>query len=108
MTLSAKLHERRFLENGREVVRTITALCDADLLGKVLEEGDLAIDLQKYRSFYEGETVPTEEAARMLREGKNLNIVGKQSVALALKTLNIPKRQVRKIAGVPHLQVYYV
>ena len=104
----AKQHEKRLLQDGREVARYITALCDANLLGNVFEEGDLFLDLKTFRAFYEGKKVSKKEAETLLKNAKNVNVVGKKSVALALKVLKVPASSVKKIAGVPHLQIYYV
>ncbi len=104
----AKTHEKHLFQEGRETVRYITALCDANLLGSAFEEGDLVLDLKTFRAFYEGKKVSKKEAEALLKNAKNVNVVGKKSVALALKVLKVPSASVKKIAGVPHLQVYYV
>lgn len=96
------------MEGGRQVEKRVVAICDADLLGKVFEQGDLVLDLQKYRSFYDGEKVSEEGVAKMLEGAMSYNLVGKKSIAAATKVLKIDIKGVKKIKGVPHLQVYYV
>ncbi|MBU1197710.1 DUF424 family protein [Candidatus Micrarchaeota archaeon] len=104
----AKVHERRFLQNDREVVRRITAICDASLLGKIFEEKGMVIDLKKYRSFYEGDKVAAKKAEQLLKEATNANLVGKKSVGLALKVMKGNASSVKTIQGIPHLQIYFV
>lgn len=86
----------------------IVALCDEDLLGKVFEEGGTCLDLKAYRSFYEGRRVGEAEAAEMIRNAANLNLVGEKSLAAARKALDLDESAVRRVKGVPHLQVYRV
>ncbi|MFH1443752.1 MAG: DUF424 family protein [Candidatus Micrarchaeota archaeon] len=88
------------------VERRVVAICDKELLGKVFEEGELVLDLQKYRSFYEGESVTVAEVGKMVEGAGNINLVGKKAIAAASKNIEIDKRMVRKIGGVPHLQIY--
>jgi len=87
---------------------TILALCDREHLGKVFREGELRLDLKTYSSFYKGELVTEEDARRALRDADSLNLVGKRSIALAEKLGIISKAAVRKIGGVPHVQVYRI
>lgn len=105
--MKAKVHERKTISSGRETIATVVALCDANLLGKVLEEGELCLDLSRNRGFYEGEKVSEEKAIALLRTpGANLNLVGEKSLAAARKAFSINEASVRKISGVPMLQVY--
>ena len=104
----AKLHERTIMESGRPAVRRILAACDAELLGRVFREGDAVLDLQKYRSFYEGGKVTQGELAVLLKESVNINLVGKKTIAVAGKCMKLSPAGVKKIGGVPHLQIYFV
>ena len=90
------------------VEKRIVAICDADLLGKVFEEGERVLDLQKYRSFYEGEMVTEKGVAELLEGAMSYNLVGKKSIAAAGKVIRIDPKSVMKIGGIPHLQVYFV
>ena len=44
----------------------ILAMCDEELMGKVLKAGKLVLDLDKYASFYNGELVSDEQAFGMV------------------------------------------
>ncbi len=90
--------------HGSEVNR-IVALCDAEFLGRVLAEGKIRLDLEKYADFYRGEKVDAAKAVAALRETKNANIVGARSLAAA-KEAGFDVSGAIIISGVPHLQAY--
>ena len=83
--------------------RDVVAICDSDLLGKRFEQGKLQLDVKE--SFYKGEEVDEERLIqvikRMAREDATFNIVGKNSVDIALKEGIIIKEGIREIQGVP-------
>jgi|YelNatPaOPRAMG01_1025707.scaffolds.fasta_scaffold06317_6 hypothetical protein len=93
-----KIHERM----GKRVV----ALCDKELIGNVYEKDGLVLDLKTYRNFYVGEIVGEEEAKKHLENFDSANIVGKNSVSLAIRMGLCKKSEVRTIAGIPHIQIY--
>lgn len=100
------MHERKDPKTGRVLTRIIAA-CDAGLLGKVYpgREG-VALDLKKFRHFYEGEKVTAEGLGKLLEGAANVNLVGKNSIDAASKVLPLSIRNARTIGGVPHLQFY--
>ena len=106
--MHAKVHERTIIGSGRPAIRRIVAACDSELLGRVFREGEAVLDLQKYRSFYEGEKVTEGELAAMLEGAGNINLVGEKTIAVAGKCLKVNPAGARKIKGVPHLQIYFV
>lgn len=103
--MMAKVHQR---VDRHGQVWHVTAICDKELLGKTLKEGEVTLDLDKYRSFYEGMRVTEAEALGLLQGSRNVNIVGKNAVACAKKALDIDSKQVKKVQGVPHIHIYYV
>ncbi len=103
--MMAKVHHRVDRE-GR--TWNVTALCDKELLGKVLKEGDVTLDLKLYRSFYEGNGVTETQAIALLRAARNVNAVGPKSVACAKAALKVDAKQIKKVQGVPHIHIYYV
>ncbi|MBI5158803.1 DUF424 family protein [Candidatus Micrarchaeota archaeon] len=87
----------------------VLALCDAELLGKILREGEATLDLQSFRSFYEGEKVNASRAEKELKNCTSANLVGKKSVATAVKAKIIAGQEnVKTIQGIPHLQIYRI
>jgi len=89
----------------------ILAMCDKELLGKVLEEGDIVLDLKSYRSFYEGELVPDNSTADRILSGVKVasaNIVGKESTVAAVRNNIIEKGNIKKVKGIPYAHAYKV
>jgi uncharacterized protein len=84
----------------------VVALCDKELIGKVLREGELVLDLKKYSGFYVGEIVGKAKAKEMLKDAISINLVGKKSLALALELKLCKSGEEKNVAGVPHLQIY--
>lgn len=80
----------------------IISLCDADLIGKRFEDGKRQLYVTE--QFYKGEVKTEEEIIRILKYAQNINIVGKESISLALKAKIIDKNHVMKIKGIPHAQ----
>lgn len=95
-----KVHEG---ERGR-----IVAVCDKDLIGKVLEEGDLFLDLDKYRGFYVGELAGRERVEELLSDFASVNLVGRRCVDIALAMGIADDDDVIYIKETPHIQIYKV
>ncbi|HJJ35910.1 MAG TPA: DUF424 domain-containing protein [Methanocorpusculum sp.] len=85
---------------------TITALCDAELIGRTLvgEYCDLVID----DDFYGKEPTPQDEIIAALKDAVNANIIGRKSCALAIAIGVIAPDDCMEIEGIPHAQVYRV
>lgn len=91
-----KVHE----SGGRSVV----ALCDEDLIGKTLEDEKMRLEIAE--RFYKGDKLPEKEILEILNDAANINIVGKESIAFAIKNKIITEEHVIEIQGIPHAQVY--
>jgi len=82
--------------------RDIVVVCDSDLIGKTFEREGKILEIKE--NFYRGEEKTSEEIREimenMLREDATFNIVGKNSVELAIKTGVIKKESVKEIGGV--------
>jgi hypothetical protein len=85
----------------------VVALCDAELIGRVLADGARRLDLSMFADFYRGNLVGHEEAASALRSAANANIVGKKSMAAAMNA-GLDVSAAVSISGVPHLQIYRI
>ncbi len=86
----------------------VVAVCDEDLLGKVLEDKDACMDLARYRSFYEDALVGADEVEEALRSFDSANIVGEEAVAVAMKMGLIGKKDVMYIKKTPYIQIYRI
>ncbi|MDD1768957.1 MAG: DUF424 family protein [Methanomassiliicoccales archaeon] len=85
---------------GRE---TVVAACDKDLIGKVLRDGELRLEVAS--SFYEGEDVDEEKLLSRLSLATIANLVGHRTISIAAKHNYINEDCVLMIAGVPHAQM---
>lgn len=91
-------------ETGKE---KIVGLCDQVLIGKVLREGAVVLDLDRHRAFYVGTICSEQDVLARLEGFTSINAVGERSVAL-LKKAGLAKGAGITIQGVPHVQVYKV
>lgn len=83
--------------------RTVVAVCDEDLLGRKIEDGDLQLDLSS--DFYRGTSYSDKVLVRdIMRNADVLNVVGKTAVALALEEGLIDKAHIITVKDVPHAQ----
>ncbi len=83
--------------------RTVVAVCDDNLLGQKIEDGELQLDLSS--DFYKGTSYSDKILVRdIMRNADVLNVVGKTAVALALEEGLIDKMHIITIKGIPHAQ----
>jgi hypothetical protein len=86
-----------------EAYRTIVAVCDSDLIGKVFSEGIKQIQVKE--NFFKGEEKSKEEIIEIMKEmdkeDATFNIVGKESVECALKAKIISKEGIIHIDKIP-------
>ena len=85
---------------------TILTACDKKHLNKTLAEG--IIEFKTRDSFYGKNEISEQELINKLNEANSINLVGEKTVAIALKQGLVEEKHVRKISGVPHLQIYRV
>lgn len=86
-------------KRGTEVLVTI---CDSELFGKKLKEGDLKLEINK--SFYEGEEMSVEECLDKLQDATIANMVG-SIVEHAIEKGYVNSENVLEIEGVQHAQL---
>jgi Uncharacterized conserved protein len=97
--------KRHKTENG-----VIIAMCDERLIGKVISEGEVVIDIQMYADFYKGELIEAKDApaAEEIDGFSSANIVGDEACRAAVKLGMIDAKRVRKVGGVPFAQSFRV
>ena len=76
----------------------ILTLCDSDLIGKKL------FNITISNAFY-GSSEYNEKYSKALKEAKNINALGKQSINLLLKNKIIKQKDVKYYDNIPHVQV---
>lgn len=79
-------------------------ICDADLIGKTLEEGKLKMHISK--DYFGGQIVDEVEALRLMKQVPIINLAGKKSVDIAITNNLGSQGAVRVIQGVPFLMIY--
>ena len=85
---------------------TMLNMCDAILLGKHLKEQDGPLNIHISPEYYGGDIINKEKAAQMLRSAHVINIVGENSVNLAIHLGLGSRGGARIISGVPFLLVF--
>ena len=88
----------------------ILAMCDADLIDKVLTEGDLEINIKDYSGFYKGEIIDPKKVKGIISAETihSVNVIGKEAVNAAIESAIIEKGHVKRINDVPYAQAFSV
>ena len=93
-----------YLKINKTEQNEVVAICDSDLIGKSFSEKGLILKVKE--EFYKGEIMNKEEITKILKDSKNINIIGKESIKLALDAGIIEKNSIIKIKNVPHALVF--
>ena len=83
--------------------RLIIAMCDKELVGKTLKNGDVEVEIKE--SFYKGEELEEEKIKELIKQPVILNIFGEKSIKLAMDCDLLKEENILDIEGVPHAQV---
>jgi len=84
----------------------IVAVCDKELIGRVLEGGNAVMDLDRYRGFYVGDEAGEKEVRDALGKFSSANLVGKNAVKVAISMGAAEKDDVMYINKTPYIQIY--
>lgn len=89
---------------------TIVAMCDSSLIEKVLKDNETELNIRNYSGFYKGELVDSDKAAAMLetRDLLSANIVGEESVKVAIDKGVINSDNVKRIGDVPYAHAFTI
>ena len=79
-------------------------ICDADLLGRILNNGDFTLKISE--GYYAQKIIEEEEAKELLIESNNINMVGKEIIALSVNIGIGSQDGVKEIDGIPFLIVF--
>ena len=90
--------------DGKKVV----AACDEKLIGKVLEEGNLFLDLDTYAGFYKGEVTDIEKLKEELADCASANLVGDGPVGIAKNLGLVSDENIKYIKNVLYVQIYCI
>ena len=85
------------------------AMCDEELMGRVLREGKVEIDLEKYGAFYKGDLMSEEEASDFVTEKVySANVVGDRCVSIFVKKGLVRPEEVKTVQGVRFIHLFKV
>lgn len=85
------------------------AMCDEEIMGRVLKEGKVEVDLKQYGGFYKGELISEEEARRMIdKRVYSANVVGERSVKLLIDAGLVKPEEVKSVQGVPVVHLFKI
>jgi hypothetical protein len=83
---------------------TMINMCDVELIGMKLEQGDLVIDISK--EYFQQEIIEEFQAERLLRLCSIANLVGERIVKLAIDLRFAKEMSIKRISGVPFLMIF--
>lgn len=84
----------------------VVAVADRSLIGMILKEGILRIDVSEY--FYKGEPVTEEDVVSALESANNANIIGTKAINCAIAHGFVKSENIIMIDGVPHAQILLI
>jgi len=96
MTMCVKVHQFKD--------RSVVAIADKEIIGKIFTEKNLEINISAH--FYSGEEKSKDEVIEILKRSSNLNLVGKETIQLALEHDIIDKESIITIQGIPHCCIF--
>ncbi len=83
--------------------RVLLAVCDAELLGKVLKDGKILFEVR--RDFYDGLKMSVDEAVDLMEQCTIVNMIGRNIVEKAIERGLVHPDAILDISGVPHAQI---
>ena len=101
-----------YLKKHKTEQGDMIAMCDEKTLGKVYKDKKTGtvLDLKKYREFYEGNLLSSDEALRIVSDADIYtgNIVGEESVGIVIKAGLATGTEIKDIGGIPSLHIYRI
>ena len=83
---------------------TMVNMCDAELLGKDVVDGELKIRISE--SYYGKQLVDKDEAISFLKSASIMNLVGKETISLAIDLGIGSESGVKIISNIPFLIIF--
>ncbi|MDG6243497.1 MAG: DUF424 family protein [Methanolobus sp.] len=95
-----------YLKIHKSGASTIVALCDRELIGKTLKEGNITVTITE--EFYKGDIISEQEAIDIISKASNVNIFGEKAVLCAVKCGLVDKSKIKIIDEVAHAQIFRI
>ncbi|MBE6518778.1 MAG: DUF424 family protein [Thermoplasmata archaeon] len=92
-----------FVKLHRDEQAVILAACDEDLVGQTFRDGDRKLDVNEI--FYRGEALDRNGLVQRMKSVDIMNLVGDETVTVAIEEGYASEEDVIVIAGVKHVQV---
>ena len=83
---------------------TIVNMCDAELMGKDVVDGELKIHISE--SYYGKQSVDKDEAISFLKSASMMNLVGKDTISLAIDLGLGSESGIKIISDIPFLIIF--
>lgn len=77
----------------------IVTVCDSILIGKIIEENDLVLNLNS--NYYKGDLTNEKELSILLKEAYIFHMVGEKSINFGINNKIIESNKIKKIGNVP-------
>jgi len=84
----------------------LVSVCDPDTLGETYENGDISLTVEE--DFYDGEQVDEEAVVESLASCTVANLVGTESVGLAIEHGFVDEENVLELDGTRHAQLLWM
>jgi len=85
---------------------TLVSVCDPDIMGETFESGEVSLTVDE--EFYDGEAVDEETVVDSLARCSVANLVGTETVALAIEHGFVDEENVLEIDGTRHAQLLWM
>ena len=83
---------------------TMVNMCDAELMGKDVVNGELKIHISE--SYYGKQLVDKDEAKSFLKSASIMNLVGKETISLAIDLGIASESGIKIISDIPFLIIF--
>lgn len=80
------------------------SICDLELVGKTLIDGELVVNLSK--EYFQEQIIEENQAPELLKSCTIANLVGTRIVDLAISLRLANQNGVKNISGIPFLMIY--
>jgi hypothetical protein len=84
----------------------LVSVCDPEILGETFENGDVSLTVDP--DFYDGEEATAQEVVDSLARCTTANLVGTDSVALAVEYGFVREENVLDVDGTRHAQLLWM